>query len=57
MRMTMMMYLDQSILPSNIQKYLGKGWGWIIDSVIDHTVSLLKYNPYLIVVISNCQKN
>ena len=30
---------------SNIRKYLGKGSGWIIDSLIDHTVSISKYNP------------
>ena len=24
---------------------MGKGSGWIIDSVIDHTVSISKYNP------------
>ena len=30
---------------SNIQKSLGKGSRWIIDSVIDHTVSISKYNP------------
>ena len=30
---------------SNIKKSLGKGSGWIIDSVIDHTISVLKYNP------------
>ena len=30
---------------SNIQKYLGKGSGWIIGSVIDHTISISKYNP------------
>ena len=29
---------------ANIQKYLGKGPGWIIDSVIDHTISIAKYN-------------
>ena len=29
---------------SNIQKYLGKGSGWIIGSVIDHTISISKYN-------------
>ena len=29
---------------SNIQKSLGKGSGWIIDSVIDHTISISKYN-------------
>ena len=30
---------------SNIQKSLSKGSGWIIDSVIDHSVSISKYNP------------
>ena len=30
---------------SNIQKCLGKGSGWIIHSVIDHTISISKYNP------------
>ena len=30
---------------SNIQKSLGKSSGWIIDSVIDHTISISKYNP------------
>ena len=30
---------------SNIQKSLGKGSGWIIDSVIVHIVSISKYNP------------
>ena len=30
---------------ANIQKSLGKGSGWIIDSVIDHTISISKYNP------------
>ena len=29
---------------ANIQKYLGKGSGWITDSVIDHTISIAKYN-------------
>ena len=28
----------------NIQKSLGKGSGWIIDSIIDHTISISKYN-------------
>ena len=27
------------------QKPLGKGSGWIIDSVIDHAISISKYNP------------
>ena len=30
---------------TNIQKILGKGSGWIIDSIIDHTISISKYNP------------
>ena len=30
---------------TNIQKSLGKGSGWIIDSVIDHNVSTSKYIP------------
>ena len=44
-------YIDnvfQSIYPTiitNIQKSLGKGSGWFIDSVIDHTISISKYNP------------
>ena len=29
----------------NIQKSLGNCLGWIIDSVIDHNMSILKYNP------------
>ena len=34
-----------STVISNIQKSLGKGSGWLIDSVIDHTISISKYNP------------
>ena len=30
---------------TNIQKSLGKGSDWIIDLVIDHTISNSKYNP------------
>ena len=29
-----------STIISNIQKSLGKGSGWIIDSVIEHTISI-----------------
>ena len=29
----------------NIQKSLGKGSGWINDSVTDDTIGILKYNP------------
>ena len=37
----------------NIQKSLGKGTGWIIDSVIDHTISISNYN---LLVGSSCSK-
>ena len=30
---------------SNIQKSLGNVLGWIIDSVIEQNISILKYNP------------
>ena len=30
---------------TNIQKSSGKGSGLIIDSIIDHTISISKYNP------------
>ena len=29
----------------NIQKYIGKGLGLIIDSVVDHTIDISKFNP------------
>ena len=29
---------------SNIEKYLGKVWGWITDSVIDHNINISKHN-------------
>ena len=28
-----------------MQKSLGKGSDWIINSIIDHTISISKYNP------------
>ena len=28
-----------------MQKYLGKGLGWILDSFIDHDINISKYNP------------
>ena len=31
---------------SNIQKSLGKDSGWITDSVVDHTISISKYNTF-----------
>ena len=30
---------------TNIKESLGKVSGWIIDLVIDHTISISKYNP------------
>ena len=36
---------------SNIGKSVEKGSDWIIDSVIDHTNSISKYNPLVEVVI------
>ena len=30
---------------SNVQKYFGKGSGWIIDSDIYHIINISKYNP------------
>ena len=37
--------LIYTVITSNIQKSLGKGSCWIIDSVIGHTISISKYNP------------
>ena len=34
-----------TITISSIQKSLGKGSGWVIDSVIQHNISIPKYNP------------
>ena len=34
-----------TIIIKNIQKSLGKGLSWIIDSVIDHIISISKHNP------------
>ena len=34
-----------STVIADIQKSLGKGSGWIFDTVIDHTISISKYNP------------
>ena len=34
-----------TIIISSIQKSLGKGSGWVIDSVIEHNISISKYNP------------
>ena len=42
---------------SNIQKYLGKSSGWIIDSAIDQTISISKFNPLARSSYINLQKN
>ena len=34
-----------STIISNIQKSLGRGSVWITDSVVDHNINNLKYNP------------
>ena len=34
-----------SSIISNIQKSLGQGSGWIIDSFIDHNINILKFSP------------
>ena len=47
-RVILMMCLNQLILLtiiSNIQKSLGKCWGWTVDSVKDHCINVSKYNP------------
>ena len=31
---------------SNIQKFLGKGFGWIIYSIFNDTINISKYNPF-----------
>ena len=41
-------YMFQSFYTTIItttQKSLGKSSGWIVDSVIDHTITVSKYNP------------
>ena len=43
-----MICFNQSILQIyQTKKSLGKGPGWIIDSVIDYTISISKYNPWI----------
>ena len=44
MKVTLTMSLNQSILISNIRRYLGKDLGWINDSVIDHNISFSKHS-------------
>ena len=47
MKVTFVIYLNQSILYNitNIQKYLEKDSDWIIDSAVEHNISISKYNP------------
>ena len=52
-----MVYLNQSIVQLyQTEKSLGKGLGWIINSV-DHTINYSKLNPLVVGVRSNYQKN
>ena len=48
MKVTLMiMYLFDSIYTTviwNIQNFLGKGWGWIFDSLKYSNISISKYN-------------
>ena len=37
--------LIYTTITSNIQKSLGKGSDWIIDSVVGHDINISKYNP------------
>ena len=37
--------LIYTTITSNIQKSLGKGSGWIIDSVVGHDINISKYIP------------
>ena len=45
-KMILMMCFSPSTIITNIQKPLEKSLGWIIDLVIDHTISISKYNPF-----------
>ena len=40
-----------------IQKFLGKSLGWIIGSVIDHTISISNYNPLAWIIYIKLPKN
>ena len=33
-----------TMIISNMQTYIGKGSGWVIDSVIDYIINISKYN-------------
>ena len=51
MKVTLMLCYNQSTLTviENTPKSSGKGSGWITDSVIDHTISISKYNPFAVI--------
>ena len=46
MKVTMIIYFNQSILQlyQTYKKSLGKGSGWITDSVIENNINTSKYN-------------
>ena len=49
MKVTLMMCFSQSILKLyQTKKHLGIASGWIINPVIDHTISISNYNPLVI---------
>ena len=35
----------KSIYVTYLKKYIGKGSGWIINSLVSHTIKTSKYNP------------
>ena len=46
MKAILIIYLNQSVLRSyQTYKNLLEGSGWIIDSVVNHTIDISKYNP------------
>ena len=51
--MTIFIQTQRTRITTNIQKSLGKDSGWIIDSVIDYTISISKYDPLARNSISN----
>ena len=45
-KMTLMMYFQSiNTIIKNVKKSSGKVSGWFIDAVINHTISISKYNP------------
>ena len=37
-------YTTNITITTNMKKYFGKGSAWVIDAVIDHIISISKYN-------------